>query len=327
MPSTVRPLLAAELVRRGHSKHVLDGPRWRRTTRGFYVPAGTASTPTQRVVEAAAVAPVGAVLGGWAAAFALGSDLLDGLDDHTMRPIPVTVILPPRLHRASVPGIRYCQQALDADDVVSLRDLHFTRPVRTALDLARSASTGTEAVVVLDAMLQAKVISTPALERRLGDLAGRRGVRQAALAVSHCRPGVRSSWESRLRMLYVLDLGFDVPLVNPPVFDRAGRFLGVPDLLDVAAGLVLEYDGGSWNGTRTPGGHRDRDQHREDNAREELFERAGLLVVRADQGDMSRYRRRLRDRLTAARSDGLRRDRTRDGWTLQPPDHGYGMPA
>lgn len=215
LPSTVRPVSAAELVRRGHSKHVLDGPRWRRTTRGFDVPAGTSSTPTQRVVEGAAVAPVGAVLGGWAAAFALGSDLLDGLDDHTTRPIPVSVILPPRLHRASVPGI----------------------------------------------------------------------------------------------------------------FDRAGRFLGVPDLLDVDAGLVLEYDGGSWNSTRTPGGHRDRDQHREDNAREELFERAGLLVVRADKGDLSRYRRRLRDRLTAARCDGLRRDRSRDGWTLQPPDHGYGMPA
>lgn len=69
------------------------------------------------------------------------------------------------------------------------------------------------------------------------------------------------------------------------------------------------------------------DQHREDNAREELFERAGLIVARADKGDLTRYRTRLRNRLGAARSDGLRRDRNRDGWTIEPPDHWYGMPA
>ncbi len=247
------------------------------------MPKEIESTPTQRIVEAATVTPAVAVLGGWAAAFGHGVDLLDGLDDHTMRPVPITVFLPPRLHREPVASLGYRQQVLDPDDVVSRRGLRFTRPVRTALDLARWAPSVTEAVVALDTMLQAKVVTRPTLERRLSALWGQRGVRQVAQAVSQGRVGVRSSWESRLRMLYVLELGFAVPVVNRSVFDRRGNFLGTPDLLDEEAGLVIEYDGATWTGTPTPGGNRDPDQHREDNAREERFERAGLLVVRADK--------------------------------------------
>ncbi len=128
-------------------------------------------------------------------------------------------------------------------------------------------------------------------------------------------------------MLYVLELGFEAPLVNRAVFDHNESFLGTPDLLDAEAGLVMEYDGGKWSDARRPGGHRDPDQHREDNVREELFERAGLIVVRADKGDLTRYRGRLRTRLRSARAEGLGRDRTRDGWTLDQPDHWYGLQA
>ena len=49
-----------------------------------------------------------------------------------------------------------------------------------------------------------------------------------------------------MRMLYVLDLGFASPKVNVPVFSLAGQFLGAPDMLDVEAGLAMEYDGGTW---------------------------------------------------------------------------------
>lgn len=176
-------------------------------------------------------------------------------------------------------------------------------------------------------MLKAKAITKTGLTEGLPDVAGRRGYRQAGRAVELSRMGVRSSWETRLRMLYVLGLGFESPHVNQPIFDRKKTFLGAPDLLDAEAGLAMEYDGASWASTRTPLGHRDVDQHREDNAREELLERAGLIVTRADKGDLTRYRTRLRSRLLAARADGLRRDRARDGWTLVQPEHWYGMPA
>ncbi len=43
--------------------------------------------------------PDGAAIGGWAAAYALGVDWLDGLDHLTLKPLPVTVVLPPGLRR------------------------------------------------------------------------------------------------------------------------------------------------------------------------------------------------------------------------------------
>ena len=255
--------------------------------------------------------PAGAAIGGWAAAYAWGADLLDGLDDRTVAELPVVVCVPLGGHRVAVAGIHYRQQRLAGDEVHTRAGIPFTSPARTASDLLHRASDLTEAVVALDAMLAAGL-----RVRDLSLVPGRRGAQQARRAVELARPGVRSTWETRLRMLYVLELGFPMPLVNEPVYDLDGRLLGVPDLLDVEAGLVLEFDGARWSGSSIAGGHRNRDQHRADNVREELFERAGLTVVRADGRDVGQYRRRLMARISAARRDGLERDRTRDRWVV-----------
>lgn len=85
-----------------------------------------------------------------------------------------------------------------------------------------------------------------------------------------------------------------------------------------APGLALEFDGAQ---------HREREQHRADNVREEKLERQGLILVRADTTDISRYRSELCDRITAARGDGLRRDRSRDRWTIVEPPGWIGLPA
>ena len=88
----------------------------------------------------------------------------------------------------------------------------------------------------------------------------------------------RSGPEVYLWLRWLLDADLPEPLVNPPVFGRDGRLLGYPDLLDVEAGVVGEYDGV---------GHRSREQHRRDVQREERFRR-----VRA--GVLHRRRRRPR---------------------------------
>ena len=87
---------------------------------------------------------------------------------------------------------------------------------------------------------------------------------------------------------------------------------------DIEAGLALEYDGATWRSQRA-NGHRDREQHREDNAREERLERAGLIVVRAEKSDLTVHRRQLIERIANARADGLARDRGRDRWTIEEP--------
>ncbi len=49
---------------------------------------------------------------------------------------------------------------------------------------------------------------------------------------------------------------------SEPIFDRSGRLLGIPDLLDIEAGLAIEYDGDD---------HRTARRHSSDVGREDLF--------------------------------------------------------
>lgn len=314
-PTVVVPRTSRALRDSGVSKHLLDGPTWRRTSPGRYVPAAVGTSPEQRIAEAAAHMPPGSALGGWSSAYASGATWLDGLDSR-QRPLPVVMCLPPGLHRTAVPGIRYVRQALFEDELVERDGVTFVSPSRTATDLARWAPDLTEAVVALDLMLAAGVVDLVGLDDTASSWRGLRGAKRARAALGLARPGVRSPGETRLRMAYVL--GCDAPdvLVNPVVTDVGGRTVGMPDVLDEEAGLALEYDGSSWDDPERPSGHRDRDQHREDNVREEGFERLGLIVCRADGSDVTRFRTGLVWRLNCARMDGLGRDRRRDRWRV-----------
>src|SRR5215218_5430972 len=62
----------------------------------------------------------------------------------------------------------------------------------------------------------------------------------------------RSTGESRLRYLWVVDAGLSVPVCNPYVVDRHGSIVGMSDLLDIEIGLAGEYDGST---------HRDLEEH------------------------------------------------------------------
>ncbi|MFT4165085.1 MAG: hypothetical protein QM650_07555 [Microlunatus sp.] len=324
--SSCRPAASmAEWRRRGVPRGTLVGPRFERTTYGYYRRAGTLPTTTQRIMDVVAGLPEGAWVAGWAAAYVRGVDTLDGLDDHTMAELPVPVLLPPGQRRRATDGITYRQSTLVPRGEV-IEGVPVTIAMRTALDLALLAPDLTEAVVALDAVLAARMVDRDRLQRAGSNLPSRRGVRQARAAIGLARVGVRSSWESRLRMFAGQQLGLVDLEVNRPVFDREGRLLGIPDLLDLDAGLAMEYDGATWRSDRAAG-HRDRAQHREDNEREERLERAGLVVVRVEKDDLTRYRRQLAERILAARRDGLSRNRARDRWTTKEPEGWFGLPA
>ena len=319
------PAAVAEWARRGTPRTTLVGPGFIRTAYGWYRRAGSSTSTAQRILDATAGLPDGALIAGWAAAYVHGVDQLDGLDDHTLAPLPVPVLLPPGQRRRSTDGVSYRQSRRTAarEDV---EGVPVTTLVRAAVDLARLSPSLTEAVVALDAVLGSRLLVHRRLQRVADGLVPRRGVRQARRAVELARVGVRSPWESRLRMFALTELGWHGLLVNRAVFDEQGNLLGIPDLLDVEAGLALEYDGATWRAERSAG-HRDRRQHREDNEREERLERAGLVVVRVEKADLTSYRSRLAVRLVAARADGLRRERSRDRWTVDEPDGWFGLPA
>ena len=318
-------LAARDWARRGVKRGTVTGPRFERASHGYHRRTSATLTAAQRIMDAVAVMPDGAWIAGWAAAYVHGVDALDGIDDHTMSPLPVPVLLPPGQRRRSTAAIEYRQSARRARGEL-VDDVPVTSVLRTALDLALGSPNLTEAVVALDAILATRLTDPARLTQAAARLDGRRGVRQARRAIELARPGVRSSWETRLRMFAVVELGWTDLQPNRAVFDRDGRLLGVPDLLDIAAGLAIEYDGASWRSKRSAG-HRDRAQHREDNEREERLERAGLVVVRVEKADLTRFRDRLGERLRSAHEDGSRRDRTRDRWTVEEPAGWFGLPA
>ena len=304
-----RPRSLAELALRGVTTEMTRSRRWRRSSRGYFVPADAPPSTAQRILESGPLVPPGGALAGWAAAYALGTDLLDGREPDMMASLPVPVHLGPHLARVAPTGYRFVRERLPHRHVTRVSGLPVTTPLRTAFDGGRWAPDVVEAVVFLDQLAHA-------LELNLTELApwcapGDRwpGIKQLRHALAFADAASESPWESRLRMFYLVRAGLPRPLVNRPVFDLEENFLGRPDLLDPEAGLATEFDGK---------GHREREQHRSDNIREEKLEASNLTVCRVDSLDL-REPRPLRERLRARHAQGLRRDRSQDRWTLVEP--------
>lgn len=188
-----------------------------------------------------------------------------------------------------------------------------TTSPRTCFDGARRAANPVDAVVFVDLMLHAELVDLAQMRAYVAERWGWLGVPQARRAVNLADPGARNGWETRLRMVWMLEAGLPRPLCNPPVFDLDGKLLGYPDLIDPEAGTVGEFDGK---------GHRELAQHGADNNREELFEDHGLVVTRAISLDFA-DQDGLSARMRRAHARGSRRDRRHDRWTLEiPPDWG-----
>ena len=305
------PLRRADASALGVTPGQLRGPAWRHSSHGYHVPSTTpAGSPSQRIAEAAVMLPTAGAIGGWAAAYWLGAGLLDGVGPDGRTPLPVLLCLSEHGQIRRRPGIQLSRDRLPATDVLAFRGLRCTAPLRTAFDGARLAPNLTEAVVHLDVLAHTGLVSLDALDRYVSAHPRWRGVEQARRAVALADAGSRSPAESRLRMLYMLEAGLPRPLVNVPVFDPDHQLLGIVDLLDREAGVVTEYDGAD---------HRDAEQHTADNAREELLEEHALIVVRVTGLDLWRASGQTAARLRRARWRGLRRDRSADRWSLDPP--------
>lgn len=313
----VRPESSAALIGRGIGRATLRGRTWRRVRRGFYVPRSAGRWPdeqrlsaAQRILDVSPVLAGQAALGTWAAAFILGVDWLDGLHPHTMADLPID-IMAAGLRRRQPKDVHYQFTELPADETLVRDGLRITAPCRTAFDGARWADTLEDAVVFLDSMT--KFLDLELSEFRSYVCRHRHwtGVEQALTAADLAHPNVLSTWETRLRLCWLLDAGLPAPMINVPIFDHSERLLGVADLFDPESGLVAEFDGDQ---------HRDPEQHRLDNIREEKFESANLVVVRSDKIDIRRARQQLVGRLLDGYRRGRSRNRAQDTWTLAQPE-------
>ncbi|MGZ8743549.1 MAG: hypothetical protein ACXWXO_11570 [Nocardioides sp.] len=295
----------------GPTRGQARGPGWRSTSYGFYVPADVdGDLPRQRVAEQSVRLPAGGALTGWAAGQLLGATYLDGLAADGVTRLPVPLAIGPRGHIRGDADVLLLRDVLPAQEVIRVHDLPCVIPERAAFDAMRTATSLTEAVVAMDMLALGEVTS---LKRTWAYVASvgprRRGTRrvQAALALAS-----EDSWspnESRMHMVWRLEARLPQPRLNRPLFDRHGRLLAYPDLLDVEAGLVGEYDGAD---------HRGAIRHSKDVGREELLRRHGLEVFRVTGPDLQ-VPGRVRTRMLEARSRAKWLPEAERRWTTTPP--------
>lgn len=232
---------------------------WRRLHRGAYADAEIPLTHGLRASGAHLVIPASAAIGGRSAAWLHGVELAD-VDD------PVEIVAPRAARFGPVDGLLVRLADLPADDIVSGVP-NVTTPERTAWDIARFHET-IEAVVYLDAMVKARLVTVAALRKRLDASEVKWGRRRVARALDLVDPRAESPQESRVRVRLVL-AGLPRPEAQYQVFD-GNTFVARVDLAWPSRRVAVEYDG-VW--------HADAAQLHKDRRRLNRLVAAGWTVI------------------------------------------------
>lgn len=299
------PLSRGDLSLLGIGWRETAGPLWRAPFRGVHVWSGTdPALPRQRALDAAALLPQGAAVGGWAAACLAGVTELDGMVGEACEPVPLC--LRPEQRRRRGPAVAVWRSVLLPDDISYVDGIPVTGAVRTGFDIARRSPLY-RAVAVFDLLGRGRPDYFEAMRAYASDRPRWRGVPTVHRALNLTSPLTRSVPETAFRLFWQLECRLPTPAVNPVIRSSDGRLLGIGDLLDPGSGLLGEYDGRY---------HRAEEQHALDNAREEDLEDCGLTVVRVGAPDLGGYRVHTKRRMRA----GLARARRtpRGAWTWEP---------
>lgn len=305
----VQPVRVDPSGANGPTKNQARGKRWRRTSHGYYVPAGVDGTlPEQRIVEAAAVLPAFGGVTGWAALRWGGGAWFDGTaaGGRVARPVVLATGYCDVLSQA---GVTISQERLGPTELIELDGLPLTSMVRSVVFEMRYASTLRLAVVAIDMAAYNDLVSLEEVADYALSHPGWTGIPQVRKAIALADENSWSPWETRMRLAWVLDAGLPRPLCNVPVFDRVGNHIGTPDIFDEEAGVVGEYDGSL---------HLEGAQRARDVRREELFRRHGLEYFTMLAGDAADPTR-LVDRMLATRRRALWRAPAERSWSITPP--------
>jgi hypothetical protein len=299
---------------KGPTRGLARGRAWRFSSKGLVVPAEVDPEPhDQRVVEAAAVLPDdwGGVTGGAALGWC-GGTWFDGTPWGGGRPRPV--VLAVGGNRAIRPqpayGIETSEERLAPHDLVVVDGVRVTVPVRSVTYEMRYARSLRDAVTTLDMACFNDLVSLDEVDDYARNLNGWTGAPQLREARALASENSWSPQEVVMRLEWERDAGFARPLCNQPVFDLDGRLLGVPDLLDPAAGVFGEYDGS----LHLAGEQRAKDLVRENALRTHGLE--GATKVAADRNDPTAFLVRL----AAAYDRASYVPASRRRWTIEQPD-------
>lgn len=244
---------------------------------------------------------------GWAALRWHGAAFFDG----TAGPsewAPVELVTGGRALRAD-PRVAISAAQLAPEERQLIDGLWVTSVERALFDSVRRRAGVREAVVDVESTLAAGLLSLGQLTGYIACRNAWTGVGMAREATTLAGLGTRTPQETRMALTWILDAGLPRPQCNRPVFDLRGNLVAMPDLLDVEAGCVGEYQGAH---------HKDREQHRADVARADRLRAVGLESFEVVGGD-------LEDRDLVVKRMREARDRARfapaheRAWTLEQP--------
>ncbi len=269
----------------------------------------TDDLPEQRVLEQSMRLPTGGAVTGWAACRCWRAAFFDGLmpDGRTRRPVPLAIGPAGRIRE--LPGSRILRDRLDPAEVVVLDGVPCTVRLRALFDEMRVAPDLREAVVGMDMMAAAELVSISQMSKYVAQHIGWNGVPQTRDALELADERSKSPIETRGRLIWVLDAGLPKPLVNRPVWDLDGRLLGIPDLFDEEAGVVVEFDGAE---------HRKARRHTRDVVREDRMRRAGLEYVKVTGLELANPDV-VADRMLSTRARAKWLPAAKRQWTAVPP--------
>ncbi len=156
---------------------------------------------------------------------------------------PVTLALGCRHSLRPDHRVRVSQELVPVGEICRVRGVRVTSPLWSVAYEMRKARTDEDALIAFELAAYDDLVSVAELAAFVAEaLWIRQGVQRIRDLLpeleenswSPQEPVMRRTWEGE---------GFARPLANRPVFDRAGRFVGTPDLLDTEAGVYGMYDG------------------------------------------------------------------------------------
>jgi hypothetical protein len=247
----------------------------RRVLHGVYLRADQPDTVETRVACAALVIAPGSVLRDRTAAWVHGVDVLT-YGEHDLLP-PLETCVPRFRAPSDRHGIDGGTRDLARDDVMMIRGVSVTTPLRTALDLGCHLRRR-DALAALDQFMRVHEISRGQLRREAVRFFRRRGVVQLRRLIplaDHRAESPRESWTR----LEIIDAGLPCP--EPQYWIEIN---GVPtyrlDLAYPRLRIAVEYDGDEFH-------HRTDEQKRHDAERREWLERHGWTVIVVRNGDFT----------------------------------------
>lgn len=211
--------------------------------RNSYVDSTLPDTLDLRARILSLVVPEGCFVCDRTAGWLHGADMILAPGDHLVVP-PVSMFRHADEGRLRNALASSGERTLAAGDLVNIRGIWATTPLRTALDLGRLLRRD-QALAALDALLRLDVYSLEELLAEIRRFAGQRGVRQLRVLAPLADADAQSPPEAALRLRWY-DAGLPRPRLQIPIIvdGRVVYYLdmGLEELL-----FAAEYDGEEWH--------------------------------------------------------------------------------